>query len=310
MFPVRGVSVHDVSVNFDRARAQSSAVALADGRQRLARAVIAAAHDWSPSQQEMLATVATPPEDIAGVIERLKTVQKILDVLPPSPGANRVAAFNTLYLTITEQVAASLSGPDVTDPDWLETLDVEFARLYFKALGAWGVTGSNPADAWEVLFRRAHDDSVTAVDAAVLGVNAHINHDLALAVIATWERLGHPGDGPQHPDYLLVNKIFYQQIPLLRRRFATAWQLEIDRCVGDLDDWSQRILVRTTRALAWEQAEILWRLRDDPEDLARALLVLDRASACAGETLLTGTSLLKAVWLTATAWFRRLVKRR
>ncbi|MFI1996084.1 DUF5995 family protein [Actinoplanes sp. NPDC020271] len=297
-------------MNFDRARAQSSAVALADGRQRLARAVTAAAHDWAPAQREMLAMVATPPEDIAGVIERIGNVQEILDSLPPSPGNNRVAAFNTLYLTITEQVADSLTGPDVTDPHWLETLDVEFARLYFKALGTWGVTGANPAGAWEVLFRRAHDDTVTAMDAAVLGVNAHINHDLALAVVATWERLGYPGDGPQHPDYLLVNKIFYQQIPLLRRRFATAWQLEIDRCVGDLDDWSQRILVRTTRAMAWEQAEVLWRLRDDPEDLARALLVLDRASACAGETLLTGTTLLKAVWLTAAAWFRRLVKRR
>jgi hypothetical protein len=297
------------TVNFDRVRAESSAVRLAEGRERLARAVTAAAHDWSPAQQEMLATVATPPGDIAGVIERLKAVQKILDSLPPGPGVNRVAAFNTLYLTITEQVAGSLDGPDVTDPAWLETLDVEFARLYFEALGAWGVTGADPADAWEVLFRRAHDGSVTLMDAAVLGVNAHINHDLALAVVATWQRHGYPGDGPQHPDYLLVNKIFYQQIPPLRRRFATAWQLEIDRCVGGLDDWSQRILVRTTRAMAWEQAEILWRLRDDPADLARALLVLDRASACAGETLLTGTTLLKAVWLTLTVWTNRLFRR-
>ncbi|BCY13205.1 DUF5995 family protein [Actinoplanes sp. L3-i22] len=297
-------------MNFDRVQAQTSAVRLAEGRDRLARAVTVQAHDWSPAQQEMLATVATPPGDIAGVIQRLKAVQKILDSLPPSPGTNRVAAFNTLYLTITEEVAASLDGPDVTDPDWLETLDVEFARLYFEALGAWGVAGANPADAWEVLFRRAQDDSVTLMDAAVLGVNAHINHDLALAVVATWQRRGYPGDGPQHPDYLLVNKIFYREIPPLRRRFATAWQLEIDRCVGDLDDWSQRILVRTTRALAWEQAEVLWHLRDKPADLAQALLVLDRASACAGETLLTGTTLLKAVWLTATAWGKRLFRRR
>lgn len=296
-------------MNFDRARVESSAVALADGRRRLARTPATPTHDWSPAQQEMLAAVATPPEDIAGVIERLKVVQKILDSLPPNPGANRVAAFNTLYLTITQEVADSLRGPEVTDPNWLETLDVEFARLYFQALAAWGVADANPADAWEVLFRRAHDESVTPMDAAVLGVNAHINHDLALAVVATWKRLGFPGDGPQHPDYLIVNRIFYQQIPLLRRRFATAWQLEIDRCVGDLDDWSQRILVRTTRALAWEQAEVLWSLQDDPKDLARALVVLDRASACAGETLLTGTSLLKALWLTATAWARRLFRR-
>nr|WP_145830922.1 DUF5995 family protein [Actinoplanes teichomyceticus] len=294
-------------MNFDRERVRSSAELLAQGRQRLARATAATVRDWSPAQQEMLTAVEDPPEDIVGVIDRLKAVQKILDTLPPSPGANRVAAFNTLYLTITEQVAESLRGPGCTDPQWLETLDVEFARLYFRALGSWGVSGANPADAWEVLFRRAHDESMTVMDAAVLGVNAHINHDLALALVATWKRLGYPGDGPQHPDYLLVNRIFYRQIPLLRRRFATAWQLQIDRCVGGLDDWSQRILVRTTRAMAWEQAETLWRLRDDEDDLAHARLVLDRASACAGETLLSGTTLLKAIWLTATAWARRLI---
>jgi hypothetical protein len=289
---------------------ESSAVALAAGRERIALAVASVARDWSPAQQEMVALVEQPPEDIIGVIDRLKAVQKVLDTLPPAAGVNRVAAFNTLYLTITERVADSLRSPECLDPLWLETLDVEFARLYFTALGAWGVDGRNPADAWEVLFRRAYDESVTIMDAAVLGVNAHINHDLALALIATWDRLGYPGEGPQHPDYLLVNRIFYQQIPLLRRKFATAWQLEIDRCVGDLDDWSQRILVRTTRAMAWEQAETLWRLREgDQEDLARALLVMDRASACAGETLLKGTSLLKVLWLTARAKLSALWRR-
>ncbi|MBB4745111.1 hypothetical protein BJY16_008570 [Actinoplanes octamycinicus] len=296
-------------MNFDRVRVESSAVALAEGRERIARAVSTVARDWSPAQDEMLALVAEPPEDIIGVIERLKAVQKVLDLLPPSPGTNRVASFNTLYLTITEQVADSLRSPDCVDPEWLEVLDVEFARLYFTALAAWGVPDKNPADAWEVLFRRAYDDKVTVMDAAVLGVNAHINHDLALALLATWDRLGYPGEGPQHPDYLLVNKIFYQQIPLLRRRFATAWQLEIDRCVGDLDDWSQRILVRTTRAMAWEQAETLWELRDDPKDYAHALRVMDRASACAGEALLKGTSLLQVLWLTARAWTSRVWKR-
>lgn len=297
------------NVNFDRERVESSAAALAEGRQRIALAVASVASDWSPVQEEMLALVEEQPEDIIGVIERLKAVQKILDLLPPSPGKNRVAAFNTLYLTITEQVADSLRSADCVDPEWLEVLDVEFARLYFKALGAWGVPGKNPADAWEVLFRRAYDDKVTVMDAAVLGVNAHINHDLALALLATWDRLGYPGEGPQHPDYLLVNKIFYQQIPLLRRRFATAWQLQIDRCVGDLDDWSQRILVRTTRAMAWEQAEALWELREDPKDYAHALRIMDRASACAGEALLRGTSLLQVLWLTARAWTSRLWRR-
>lgn len=295
-------------MEFDRERVEASAERVKDCRRRLTGAV-SGVRGWEPSQIEMDAALVEAPEDIAGVVARLKLLQKILDALPPSPGTNRVAAFNALYLTITEQVEEHLRGTKVTDPVFLEVLDVEFARLYFAALRSWGVGGETP-DAWEVLFRRAHDGGVSRLEAAVLGVNAHINHDLALALIATWERLGYPGDGPQHPDYLVVNQIFYRQIPPLRRRFATAWQMQIDRCVGDLDDWSQRILVYSTRALAWEQAERLWELRGDSDDYARARLVMDRVASVAGETVLTGASVVRVLWLTVTGWVRLLIGRR
>ena len=47
-----------------------------------------------------------------------------------------------------------------------------------------------------------------------------------------------------------------------------------------------------TRARAWEQAERLWALREDSDDLRRALLVMDRASAYVGELLLVGDDLV------------------
>ena len=289
-------------MSFDRVQVEASAARLRECRRNIAGDPGGTVNGWTPAEAEMAAACRIPPEDIGGVIERLETLQEILDRLPPSPRNNRVAAFNTLYLTITQRVAAHLRGPEVKDARWLEVLDVEFARLYFNALASWGVPGADTPDAWQVLFSRAHDDKMSTLEASVLGVNAHINHDLALALINTWRRLGYTGDGPQHPDYLLVNKIFYHEIPLLRRRFANAWQMEIDRCVGDLDDWSQRVLVRTTRAWAWEQAERLWDLQDDKEDYARACTVMDRAAAMAGETLLTGTSVVRVLWLTLRAY--------
>ncbi|HWS31587.1 MAG TPA: DUF5995 family protein [Actinoplanes sp.] len=299
-----------IAFTFDRDDVETSAERLRECRRQLT-GPHTGDRGWEPAHLEMNAALLAPPEDIAGVVARLKVIQAILDSLPPSPGTNRVAAFNSLYLTITEQVEAHLHSPDVTDPVFLETLDVEFARLYFTALASWGAApGTDTPDAWEVLFRRAHDDGVTALEAAVLGVNAHINHDLALALIATWQRLGYPGDGPQHPDYLIVNQIFYAHIPPLRRRFATAWQLQIDRCVGDLDDWSQCILVYTTRALAWEKAERLWELQDDKEDYDRARLVMDRVAAVAGETVLTGAGIVRVLWLTMTAWIKGLISPR
>lgn len=288
-------------MNFDRVQVEASAERLRECRRRIEADVPEVINGWTPSEVAMADACRVPPEDIDGVVERLKLLQSILDEMPPSPRTHRVAAFNSLYLTITERVAAHLEGEDVVDKKWLEVLDVEFARLYFRALSSWGVPDVNTPDAWEVLFRRAQDQRVSSLEAAVLGVNAHINHDLALALLATWRRLGHPGGGPQHPDYLLVNRIFYAEIPPLRRRFANAWQMEIDRCVGELDDWSQRVLVRTTRAMAWEQAERLWELQDDEDDFRRACAVMDRMAAMAGETLLNGVSVVRVLWLTVRA---------
>ncbi|MEV4706247.1 DUF5995 family protein [Actinoplanes sp. NPDC049316] len=280
------------TVQFDRGGVQSSAELLREERRRIARdepGLVPAGRGWEPASREMADLCACRVETIGDVLRGLRKAQEIMDKLPP-PAANRVASFNSLYFTITDRVAGALQGSEVHDPEFLELLDVEFAKRYFDALRLWGEENRATPDAWEVLFRRAQDKRVSKLAAAMLGVNAHINHDLAWALTATWRRTGMTPteDDPIHPDYLLVNKIFYQEIPRLRRRYSTPLQMRIDALVGDLDDWSQRVLVAATRAHAWEQALRLWELREDDEDLARAALVMDRASAYVGELLITG----------------------
>ena len=279
-----------MTVTFDRDEAARSAGVLRDERLQL-RSAVPKGRGWAPAHIEVADLCASECPDIITVLQHLTTAQDIFDRLPP-PAENRVAAFNALYFTITDRVATALRGADVQDREFLETLDVEFAKRYFAALRLWGDDDHATPDAWEVLFRRAQDDGVSPLAAAMLGVNAHINHDLALALVSTWERLGPPDPDRIHPDYLLINKIFFEEIPGLRRRYSTPFQLTIDRLVGTLDDWSQRVLVSATRAHAWEQAERLWALREDPEDLDRALLVMDRASAYVGELLLVGDDLV------------------
>jgi hypothetical protein len=282
-----------MTVAFDSDGVQDSAARLRAERLQLASAV-PPGRGWAPAHQEVAELCATPPTDIGGVLTRLTTAQKIFDGLPP-PDGNRVAAFNSLYFTITDRVATSLRGADVRDQEFLELLDVEFAKRYFDALRLWGADDESTPDAWEVLFRRAQDGRLSRLTASMLGVNAHINHDLALALIATWEQVGPPAEDVMHPDYLLINKIFFEEIPTLRRRYSTPWQLRIDGLVGDLDDWSQRVLVAATRARAWEQAERLWLLRDRADDLARAKLVMDRASAYLGELLIAGDGVVNRI---------------
>ncbi|GAA2581898.1 hypothetical protein GCM10010435_69300 [Winogradskya consettensis] len=285
------------TVAFDINTVRSSADLLRTERIRIAPdepGLVPSGRGWGEAKREMAELCAVPPATIAEVLEMLTRAQRIMDLLPP-PAANRIASFNSLYFTITDRVGAALTGPDVVDPEFLELLDVEFAKRYFDALRLWGEEDHSTPDAWEVLFRRAQDEKISRLAAAILGVNAHINHDLALALVATWERLGTPPGDVVHPDYLLINKIFYQEIPRLRRRYSTSWQLRVDMLAGDLDDWSQSVLVAATRAHAWDQGRRLWDLRDEAEHLAHARLVMDRASAYVGELLITSDGVFNQV---------------
>ena len=279
--------------SFDRDLSRSSAEHLRTKRLELSTLEVPAGRGWAPLQDAMDQCLGGPPGTIAEVIEKLRNVQSILDDLPPSRAANRVAAFNDLYLTITCRVDHALTST-AEEPEFLELLDVEFAKRYFDALQRWNNDDESTPDVWEVLFKRAGDERMSQLVAAMLGVNAHINHDLSLALVATWAETGAPADDRMHPDYLLVNEIFYEEIPPLRRGFSTDWQLALDGFVGGLDDWSQRILVTVTRAHAWDQARELWPIRDDPDDFEQARLTMDRMASVLAEGVIVGDRVVTA----------------
>ncbi|MBM2616653.1 hypothetical protein JIG36_13895 [Actinoplanes sp. LDG1-06] len=296
------------TTGFDRELARGSAELLRTKRIELSDLEIPAGRGWQPLHEKVTEVLDGHPAGIGDVITRLTTLQTIMDELPPSPAANRVSAFNELYLKITRRVdQAILTG--VNEPDFLELLDVEFAKRYFDALTLWNDDDEETPDVWEVLFKRASDTRMSRLTAAMLGVNAHINHDLALALIGTWNETGAPTDDLIHPDYLLVNEIFYQEIPPLRRGFSTRWQLELDEFVGPLDDWSQRMLVTVTRARAWDQGRRLWELRNDADDFEQARRTMDRAGSLLAEWAIIGDRLVTDA---GGGWrrFRRLFGRR
>jgi Family of unknown function (DUF5995) len=274
-------------ISFDRKLVRDSAERMREKRQQLSTMPVPFGRGWEPMQEAMAEALRDPPTRIGDVIAKQVRIQTIMNELPPSPENNRVAAFNELYLRITRRVDGALRT-DAKSPEFLEMLDVEFAKRYFDALDLWNRNDEDTPDVWEVLFKRAGDTAMTRLVAAMLGVNAHINHDLALALIATWAELGPPQDDTIYPDYLLLNKIFHDEIPPLRRGFSDEWQMEIDRLVGPLDDWSECALVIVTRAHAWEQARRLWQLRDDRDDFEQARRAMDRAASLLGEWLIFG----------------------
>lgn len=243
---------------------------------------------WGPVHRDMTDILTVTPPDIVTVLDQLAEVQRVLDQVPPDYGDNPVSDFNRLYRTITASIYGRLQAGHFADPVFLELLDVEFAKRYLEALRLWSEASMDTPGAWTVLFRRLRDQTVRSLPAAAAGVNAHINYDLPFALIATWEQLAcEPCEGPQHQDYLLINEVFFDAIPTLRRGYLENWQLFFDHLNGKLDDWYQNLLVEVTRDLAWRSAERIWALRREPVAFARARASLDRNAELLGGLLLS-----------------------
>jgi hypothetical protein len=234
-----------------------------------------------PYDPQLLDAVQTSPQTIAQVLGTMQTMDALM---APNDG---LKWFNWLYLQVTQAVEQRVAQGDFADAAWLAELDVQFARLYFDALGAW-LAGKPAAQCWRPLFARRNEGAVARIQFAMSGINAHINHDLALAVDATCQATGtQPShDGAQYKDYTSVNATLNGLVDLAKRTLLLRLAGDALPPVSHLEDTIAAWNVSAAREAAWVNAEVLWRLRGVPKLWTRYVDALDGMTALAGKTLL------------------------
>ena len=219
---------------------------------------------------------------VQDVITRLRRID---DELPPSDGA---AVFNRMYLTVTETVAAGLDGGTVfVDPAFMAQLDVTFASLWLEAYDA---DDREVPRAWAALFERRHDRAVLPVQFALAGMNSHIEHDLAVAVIRTCRQLGtSPEQHTVHDDYEAVNQLLAACESRVRRSFLTAAGQEFDAHLGPVVHLVNSWNIDKARDVAWVNVEAMWAIRHVGSLANRYRATLARTVGMASRCLLTPT---------------------
>ena len=196
--------------------------------------------------------------------------------------------FNRMYLTVTETVAAGLEGDSVfVDPVFMERLDVTFASLWIEAYDA--DTHAVPR-AWAALFERRHDRAVLPIQFALAGMNSHIGHDLAVAVIRTCRQLG---TSPEHAgvrdDYEAVNQILAACESKVRRSFLTAVGKQVDDHLGPVAHIVNSWKIDKARDVAWVNVEAMWAVRQVGSLASRYRAALARTVGMTSRCLLTPT---------------------
>jgi hypothetical protein len=205
------------------------------------------------------------------------------------PAADGLGCFNRMYLEVTQQVDSQLKAGFFADPAFLTQLDITFANLYFEAVEAADHPLAVPL-AWRPLVERRAEPGIEPIQFALAGMNAHINHDLPLAVTGTCAALAtSPAAGTHLADYQKVDRLLDAAEQSVRQSFESAPELAVDRHLQAVCDLVGSWSINSARDVAWNNSLLLWDVRENPA--ARGLL----CDSLAATTALASRMLLVAV---------------
>jgi Family of unknown function (DUF5995) len=172
-------------------------------------------------------------------------------------GCDHNAAFALLYERTTEGIRAALRLGAFTDrPLWTQ-ITTAFGRYYLDAFAAWrrGHPSRAP-EAWRIAFRAAERERVSTLGDVFLGINAHVNRDLAFVYARLRVR--------NHADHLIVNTVLTNVQPVVLPQLAARFDPTV--ALQRSNDPTLSLDIFKWRELAWRNAK---RLRRAPTRAAR-----------------------------------------
>lgn len=189
--------------------------------------------------------------------------ENIDDVVDGLAGIVREAArdgdrggyFAALYRQVTVEVRTAIHEGLFDDGARMNRFDTHFGNRYFDAYDAWNRDRSGPR-CWREAFGLLDDADTVIVQHLLLGVNAHINLDLAVAAART-----SPGEdihALQH-DFLLINGILARVVLKVQDSIGALSPLLslLDRIGARTDERILDFSVRQSREEAWYNAVLL-----------------------------------------------------
>jgi hypothetical protein len=232
----------------------------------------------------MAADSPSPGAPVTSVAEAIARMEAIAAATPTSDG---LACFNRMYLAVTQTVDSDLAQGFFADPGFMTTLDVAFANLYFAAVDAAAEPATAPL-AWRPLLEQRDTPGIEPIQFALAGMNAHINHDLPVAVVTACAGLSTaPADGSHYADFQKVDQLLDAAEQSVRQSFESGPELAVDHHLQAVDNLVACWSINSARDVAWRNSLVLWTLQPDPAASALFLDGLAAATALASRLLLT-----------------------
>jgi hypothetical protein len=191
------------------------------------------------------------PATVDEVIARMENIDALLK------DDDGLKWFNRLYLRVTQEVDTRPPNGGWKDAEWLLALDVVFANLYFKAVAGYLNGEDGVPTSWQAVMQSRQQKGIDRIQFALAGMNAHINRDLAHALLATDALRGVvPAVGSaQYVDYEAVNELLRKVMPEELQMLATDTLGMLAQDTGKVGRLLAFWDICKARELAWQFAD-------------------------------------------------------
>ena len=206
-----------------------------------------------PYDPQLAADVQNAPQTIDGVLTLMQTIDSTCQT------TDGLKWFNWLYMTVTQAVKSKVDSGAFQDGAWLTELDVQFAALYFNALHAALTNAPCPA-CWNSMFQVRNQVKIARIQFALAGMNAHIDHDLPMAIVSTCKTTNTvPQHGtPQYNDYTAINPILDAIVEPAKQTLNVTLIGDCLPAVSHVEDMIAGWGLADFREKAWNTAQTLW----------------------------------------------------
>jgi hypothetical protein len=174
--------------------------------------------------------------------------------------------FATAYLQVTRSLINHLSGGTFRDERWVRTYLVRFGNLYREAVIDYEAGRNQQVPkSWKISFETAANKEGLVIQHLLLGINAHINHDLAVAL---YDVKINPDREDKYYDHTKVNEVLEQTTEALKREVTDKYApilRRLDRKTGNVSDDITNFSIPKAREHAWSFAIALTRSVTDGE---------------------------------------------
>lgn len=201
-------------------------------------------------------------------MSRATTIQEVLNQLDTIIADaiaknNRLGLFAYVYRRTTAEILKEVQSGSFEDNELLEELDVAFANLYLDAYRKY--QDNEPIrKSWEFAFVH-RDESLSILQHILMGMNAHINLDLAIATSHVMRRKDIVSI---QNDFDKVNEILFGIVNEMQDKISKVSRLMflLDIVGKNSDEKIIDFSMRKARQQSWNNANLLWSLGPEHQE--------------------------------------------